>query len=262
MASRVVDVAEAVEGGVGLHALQRLGREVDRGDLVRLARHLEREAAVVGEGVEHAPAGVLARREVVLALVEEEAGLLPLAEVDAHAHVALGHLDEVRAPRRGGRTPSAPGPRASGRAGRCARRCPWASGGPRAPPRSRPSRDPCPARASGGRGSRRSGPPRATARRRPRRGRRGRPRPRPPPSRASGARARSSRAGSPREASPRARSCAGGSPSGRTRTRSRAASRARPPPAPPPRARPRPPSRCPSGRSTGARARCAPVPCG
>ena len=69
--------------------------------LVRLARHLQREAAVVGEGVEHAPARVAARREVVLALVEEEAGLLPLAQVDAAAARPPRSPRRRPAPRRG-----------------------------------------------------------------------------------------------------------------------------------------------------------------
>ena len=205
MASRVVTFARPLQRRVRLHALQGLGREVDRRHLVRLPRDLQREAAVVGEAVEHAPAGVLPRRQVVLALVEEEAGLLPLAQVHPEPHVAFRHLDglghlAVERP-----TPSAPGPRASAPAGRCARRCPAAAAGPRAPPRSRASPARCPATASGSRGSRRSGRPPATGSRRPRRGRRGTPRPRPRPSPASAGPARCGRGGSPRGA-PRPRS--------------------------------------------------------
>ena len=40
---------------------------------------------------------------MVLALVEEQAGLLPVAQVDPQADVALAHLDRAPAPRRGGR---------------------------------------------------------------------------------------------------------------------------------------------------------------
>ena len=54
------------------------------------------EAAVVGEGVEDAAPGVAGGHQVVLALVEEEPGLLAVPEVDLSARAALSHLDRLR----------------------------------------------------------------------------------------------------------------------------------------------------------------------
>src|SRR4029453_6679112 len=67
-----LDVPEAVALGVRLHAREGLAREVDRDHRLRVARDLQREAAVVAEGVEHAPLRVAACRQAVLALREEE----------------------------------------------------------------------------------------------------------------------------------------------------------------------------------------------
>src|SRR5262245_25797099 len=84
-------------------AIQRIGREVVARDFERRRRALDggdtpcapgergdREAAGVGEAIEHlASRGELAHAMAVLALVEEEAGLLPLFHVDAEVEAVF-----------------------------------------------------------------------------------------------------------------------------------------------------------------------------
>ena len=70
-------------------------RHVEGDDLRGVGRHGEREPALIGEAVEHPAARVAGRRRVVLALVEERPGLLPLPGVDADGHRALAHVDRL-----------------------------------------------------------------------------------------------------------------------------------------------------------------------
>src|SRR5437899_810947 len=89
-------VGEAVELRVAPHARHRLRGDVDGQDLARRSGRGQAEAAVVGEGIEHTALRVAARHAVVLALVEEQAGLLPMPEVGLEAHAVLGHRDRLR----------------------------------------------------------------------------------------------------------------------------------------------------------------------
>ena len=72
------------------------GLHLHRHHLVGPPRHLEREAAGVGEAVERTAAGVLAGAQVVLPLVEEGAGLLPGEQVEPEAHRPLADLHRAR----------------------------------------------------------------------------------------------------------------------------------------------------------------------
>ncbi len=76
---------------------------------VAARRQRQREAAVVAEGVEQAAARVAQRGLAVLALIEEQPGLLPLprihlvadgafADLEALGHLAVEHLDRLLEP--------------------------------------------------------------------------------------------------------------------------------------------------------------------
>src|SRR5262249_16912862 len=82
---------ERVGGQVLARHLERGRRALDRGDPARATgERRDREAAGVAEAVEHLAArGELAHALPVLALIEEEAGLLALLDVDAEVEPVL-----------------------------------------------------------------------------------------------------------------------------------------------------------------------------
>src|SRR6266545_7611934 len=86
-------VGQPVPLRVRLQPLDRLRGDVRRQDPGGHRGHLEGEAALVGEAVQDAPAGVGPGRGMVLALVEEEAGLLAVVEVGQVRDPVLLHLD-------------------------------------------------------------------------------------------------------------------------------------------------------------------------
>ena len=234
LASRTLTFREPVARRVRLHPRERLRRDVHREHLVRHRRGVEREAAVVGEGVEHASAGVAAGRR---------GGSRAGRGRGRSSGPSRGRPESGRRP-----PPPRPAPGTSPKRSptRCSSPSSWRTFG------SFLSRTPsggdevherahdlvlaplgAPARASGPPGSRRSGRPRARAGRRPRRGpggRRGARRHRlapvegPPQAVAQERRPRAPRP---------ARSCAGGSRSATSRRRSPSGSPRGPGPAPP-----------------------------
>ena len=63
--------------------------------LVALPSQHQREAAVVGKAVEQPPARVLGGGGTVLALIEEQAGLLPVTHIDVVVDAELGDRDRL-----------------------------------------------------------------------------------------------------------------------------------------------------------------------
>ena len=134
-------------------------------DLVAAARQRQREAAVVAEAVEQPSARVARRRGAVLALIEEQPGLLAAPQVDLVARCRLsvtvddlGHLAGA-APR-----PAARALRARAPADRCAPGCRAAAASSDERLDDQPAAgDRCPATAPARPGSRRSDRRSATA---------------------------------------------------------------------------------------------------
>ncbi len=90
---------------------------------VAVRRERQRESAVIAETIEQPPVRVAARRFAVLALIEEQPGLLPREQIDVVAHASFAHVDMRRAPRPTRLPLSSPALRARARARRCARGC-------------------------------------------------------------------------------------------------------------------------------------------
>ena len=95
---RVARGVEAVEREVGARVGERGGGDVDGGDAAGAGeRGVDGEAAGVAEEVDDVDAGGEgADGAAVLALVEEEAGLLAVQDVDGEADVVLADLDGRR----------------------------------------------------------------------------------------------------------------------------------------------------------------------
>ena len=72
--------------------VQTFALPIYRGDVFRAPGEVQREGAAVGEAVQRAAAGVAARFDPVLRLIEEGAGLLPSEEVGDEAHLAFEEL--------------------------------------------------------------------------------------------------------------------------------------------------------------------------
>ena len=81
-----LDIGDAVGFGVGARRGQRGGRAIHRFHGFALRRQVQREAAGGGEAIERlAAAGVARGGAVVLALIEEDAGLLAVQQIGAQA---------------------------------------------------------------------------------------------------------------------------------------------------------------------------------
>ena len=87
-----------IEREVGARVGERGRGDVDGGDAAGAGeRRVHGEAAGVAEQVDHLDAGgERADGAAVLALIEEEAGLLPVEHVDGEAHAVLADLDGRR----------------------------------------------------------------------------------------------------------------------------------------------------------------------
>ena len=166
--------------------------DLHRGHPRRPGRELQREAAEVGEAVQRLAPRVARRELVVLALVEEGAGLLAGLHVGRHAHQPLGVLDSLRdlAPQhRPPRLEPLQRPDVHVGAVHHPARAGTARPGDRSGARAAP---PWPGSGTGPRARRRTGPPPGPGGGRPRRGPRGRCS---RPGRAHGARRRPGRCG-------------------------------------------------------------------
>ena len=155
-------------------ARDRVLGDVEGDRLVAAASQHQREAAVVAEAVEHPAARVGRRGGAVLALIEEQPGLLAVPQIDVVLDAGLGDVDRCRAPRRPARRRAARALRARAPADRCAPGCRAAAADRSAPRRPPAAAGPCPATAPAPRGSRRSDRRSATAAGRLRRGPAGR----------------------------------------------------------------------------------------
>ena len=82
--------------GVVARAGERGARRVERGDVRRIAREMQRERAVIREAVERAAARDAAGEHAILSLVEECAGLLSVPRSGEVAHAVLHDFDLAR----------------------------------------------------------------------------------------------------------------------------------------------------------------------
>lgn len=90
------DVADGVEAGVFDGQLERGGRGVDRLDGLAAGSGMESEAAGGGEQVEAVAAGPAGSGDVVFALIEKNAGLLPVEGIDEERESVHADLDARR----------------------------------------------------------------------------------------------------------------------------------------------------------------------
>ena len=77
-------VRDAVGGGVPIGGGESGGARIDSLDLLAGSRKMQREASRRGKAIESAPGGVACGRQIVFALIEKDAGLLPRQQVRFH----------------------------------------------------------------------------------------------------------------------------------------------------------------------------------